>query len=398
MRATILALMTPFFCYLSAIGFLVLRRFGFQTVHWALAFFLLGTGYAITLIPPAQWSATKPLIEDTFFLFGAATMTVAFTRRFGAQPRRAVMGAIIVAALLSAALALHNLQSVRLETLSIQAGCTALLIYGLFIIRHRVANRGDRVVFWSFTAVVILLSVQCIGYAFSADTRPVVGAWTEAFWGIVFQVTGIALAVLLSFAVFASIILDLIEKLGRVADTDVLTDILNRRGFEETSLRLHRTAGSLVPSSVMVVDIDRFKSINDAFGHSAGDTVIVGMARLLTRRSGDATCVGRTGGEEFGMFLGGCDLKACHELADQLRADFSHLDWQPPLANSRFTASFGAAQIEPGEEIAAALRRADNMLYLAKNMGRNRVVSDVTFGAAPPPVLTNEERRAYPAP
>ena len=398
MRATVLALMTPFFCYLSAIGFLILRRFGFHTLHWALAFFLLGTGYAITLIPPAQWSATKPLIEDTFFLAGAATMTLAFTRRFGRRPRRDVMGAIIVAAILGAALALHSRHSIRLETLAIQGGCTVLLVYGLFMIRRRVFSSGDRVVFWSFTTLSAVLAVQCIGYFFTTETRPVVGAWTDALWGIVFQVTGIALAVLLSFSVFAAITLDIIEKLSRAADTDALTDILNRRGFEETSLRLHRAAGADVPSSVIVVDIDRFKSINDAYGHSAGDSVIVGLARLLATLSSSTNCVGRTGGEEFGIFLAGADLNDCHALAESIRADFSHVEWQPPLANSRFTASFGAAQVEPGEEIAAALRRADNMLYLAKNMGRNRVVSDITFNAVEPPGPTSEERRAYRAP
>ena len=98
------------------------------------------------------------------------------------------------------------------------------------------------------------------------------------------------------------------------------------------------------------------------------------------------------------MFLAGRDLKACHALAERIRADFSHVEWQPPLANSRFTASFGVAQVGPGEEIAAALRRADNMLYLAKNMGRNRVVSDITFNAGEASVSDGEERRGYAAP
>jgi diguanylate cyclase (GGDEF)-like protein len=128
-----------------------------------------------------------------------------------------------------------------------------------------------------------------------------------------------------------------------------------------------------VPCSLIIGDLDRFKEVNDTYGHQAGDEVIKSLAALLkgTCRPGDL--VARYGGEEFVVLCADCDNAASTRRAEEIRVKLSQIA-QPKLGGRPVTVSFGVTEIQPGDTPETMLRRADRALLMAKAKGRNTVV------------------------
>ena len=147
------------------------------------------------------------------------------------------------------------------------------------------------------------------------------------------------------------------------ADTDPLTGVLNRRGFD----RLLRSDAS---GAMIYLDLDHFKSVNDRLGHDAGDAVLIEAAVLLSRTLRNGDYLARFGGEEFVIFLEGADAGTASRIAERLRAT---LEQFLRAGDQPVTASVGVAlkhwTMEPDE----AVREADAAAYRAKAAGRNRV-------------------------
>ena len=156
---------------------------------------------------------------------------------------------------------------------------------------------------------------------------------------------------------------------------DPLTGLYNRRYLDETLEReLRRAERERTPLSVLVLDVDRFKALNDTHGHAAGDAVLEALGRLLAQgvRGGDIAC--RWGGEEFVLVLNPSPAAAGLERADALRRAFADLAVRFQGQELRNTLSAGVAAFpEHGADAAGLLRRADAALYRAKSEGRNRV-------------------------
>jgi diguanylate cyclase (GGDEF)-like protein len=130
------------------------------------------------------------------------------------------------------------------------------------------------------------------------------------------------------------------------------------------------------PASVLMVDIDHFKSVNDTWGHSTGDRVIQSLARAMVANIRHTDVVGRLGGEEFAVVLTNTDSEGASILANRLRESIEHSATVKSDSGSQvcFTVSIGVASLEEGaSSFEALLGRADNALYDAKRRGRNRV-------------------------
>lgn len=161
---------------------------------------------------------------------------------------------------------------------------------------------------------------------------------------------------------------------------DPLTNIGNRRAFDGA---MERELGEVAEHggrlSVIMTDIDRFKSINDNFGHAVGDEVIKILARTLTEHSREGDVVARIGGEEFAVILPETGLQGAAALAERVRAVFAEKKLTIRGASTSvvdMTASFGVTELKRGESSASLMDRADKNLYAAKKGGRNRVVAD----------------------
>ncbi|TAA43681.1 sensor domain-containing diguanylate cyclase [Corallincola spongiicola] len=155
--------------------------------------------------------------------------------------------------------------------------------------------------------------------------------------------------------------------------TDVLTQVHNRRKLDEVlATEMERFKRYQQTFSVIILDLDHFKQVNDNFGHQAGDAVLTRVAELMKETVRKADCVGRWGGEEFMVVSAGTTLNGAASLAEKLRQQLLSLGFDYPI---KVTASFGVAQCQVGEALNQLIKRADQALYHAKETGRNRVVS-----------------------
>ena len=128
-----------------------------------------------------------------------------------------------------------------------------------------------------------------------------------------------------------------------------------------------------VPCSLMMCDLDRFKLVNDTYGHQAGDDAIKSLASLLKSSCRPGDLVARYGGEEFVLLCADCDNASAARRAEQIRKALSQLP-QPKMDGRAVTVSFGVTEIQPGDTPETMLRRADRALLMAKANGRNTVV------------------------
>lgn len=150
--------------------------------------------------------------------------------------------------------------------------------------------------------------------------------------------------------------------------TDPLTGALNRNGLEQAIREaLSDRAGRL---SLILLDIDHFKRINDTRGHSAGDRVLSALAQRIQERIRDSDRLARWGGEEFVLLCRGSDLRQAAGLAEKLR---NLIESEPFESDLSVTASFGVASLQQGQTLEQLFNAADEALYLAKRIGRNRV-------------------------
>jgi diguanylate cyclase (GGDEF)-like protein len=168
----------------------------------------------------------------------------------------------------------------------------------------------------------------------------------------------------------------------KLATTDALTGLLNRRSFfGRASAACEHAEGGAALSAIML-DIDLFKRINDTYGHDAGDAAIQAVALALHE---DGRLVGRLGGEEFAIVLEDCSMAAAADHAEQLRTRIADLPLEIEGDMLTITCSFGVSEYRKGDSIDTLLKRADRALYAAKSAGRNRVIVDGPDIAPPPP-------------
>ncbi len=166
--------------------------------------------------------------------------------------------------------------------------------------------------------------------------------------------------------------------LAALAETDALTGLRNRRGFlAAAEATLTGAARNGERASVVMLDLDRFKAINDSYGHAAGDAVLRATAEVLQSMLRGGDLAGRLGGEEFALLLPGASAEVAAGAAERLRRALAARVPHPD-ARARVTASFGVATVElrataPEAALDAALRDADAALYAAKRGGRDRI-------------------------
>ncbi len=164
---------------------------------------------------------------------------------------------------------------------------------------------------------------------------------------------------------------EVIQDAQQAAVTDPLTGLLNRRGFDQkASQLLNQAVRTGEPVSVLMVDIDHFKRINDNYGHAMGDQVLRHFARLLLQALPQADALGRMGGEEFAILFGDLGLTGAAGFAERVRRAIGRT---VILKLPTITVSVGVAAIAPGGSFGDAMRRADLALYQAKKTGRNKV-------------------------
>ncbi|MBW1736322.1 MAG: diguanylate cyclase [Deltaproteobacteria bacterium] len=173
-------------------------------------------------------------------------------------------------------------------------------------------------------------------------------------------------------------IIELERRILRLASTDSLTEVLNRRAFmERMEQEINRSFRENSPLSLILADIDHFKSVNDRHGHQVGDLVLQRFVSKLTESSRPYDFVGRYGGEEFVICLPGATGTESRTVAERMRKSVEEMKIMLPESSQsvRITASFGVVtlRLELEDSMDSLIGRADDAMYMAKREGRNRV-------------------------
>lgn len=163
-------------------------------------------------------------------------------------------------------------------------------------------------------------------------------------------------------------------RMERLATTDDLTGLLNRRAFFADADAARRLALRMrQPITLLMFDIDHFKQLNDRFGHATGDEALIKFAATCSAALREHDILGRLGGEEFALALPGTDLDGALHAAERLRQGVMDIRLLTCGNSYTMTVSIGVVLVDPDEDLATSLARADHALYEAKRNGRNRV-------------------------
>ena len=236
--------------------------------------------------------------------------------------------------------------------------------FGIYILWSTKRGRRDRVF-----ATILVLS------ALNFASRPLLEAFAPGGGAIAMNVNNTLVMISLANLLMLRLAIRLLKDMKGQSETDSLSGLFNRHGFQVAVNRARTLSETVAPASLIICDLDHFKSINDQHGHYVGDRVIAAFGRLVRAGARDGDICGRVGGEEFCVYLHNSDARAARLFAEWLRIAFSSTSYQELDANTRFTASFGVTEVGTDESIEAAFKRADKALYRAKREGRNCVRS-----------------------
>ncbi|MEX0870597.1 MAG: GGDEF domain-containing protein [Aquisalimonadaceae bacterium] len=168
---------------------------------------------------------------------------------------------------------------------------------------------------------------------------------------------------------------DLADELRRLATEDQLTGLATRRHlFDLAQQQARHFARNGGPLTVLVLDLDGFKDINDQFGHATGDRILQRFAEICTSTLREVDIVGRIGGDEFAIVLPGSDLAASAIVANRIRQRVERELATITDYATAVTVSMGGAEFHPTDTVDTVLGRADTALYQAKHLGRNQVI------------------------
>ncbi len=382
-EADILAWCVPFALAAISAVFLVLGVTVPGGASWGIAYALAAIGYTTAIFPGGDYGVAKAILEDSLFLFAMAAMARGISQRFQRPPRDVAASAVVALTLFAAGLALILYDSVPAEIAAVQSGCAAFAIFAATQMRDNLQKPVNRALFG--LALLLATNLMAQNVIFFVDPSPqlTTADWRQSSWAFFFQLGGIAFGLLFAFTALIAIGLDAVERYRVSSETDLLSGLLNRRGFELQLRAATERQGA--EGALVLIDVDHFKAVNDYNGHAAGDMVIAGLGALLDVFAGRLGFAGRMGGEEFAIFVEGADTSTGAARALEIREALKGVAWPLPLVGIQVTASFGVAAARPGESFEAAYRRADDRLYRAKQAGRDCVIAaDVAIGTKQP--------------
>jgi diguanylate cyclase (GGDEF)-like protein len=305
-------------------------------------------------------------------------------RRFVRRPRDWVLVALVASAVLA---------MVWLGPGAEHARARVALAYGamgVVVLREMVVDApAIRHYFDGRAAIFLIAPAALVGFMFAlrAGQQALTPAPLEMHRGTSANVEMLFAymvgSALFNFGFLAMLILRLVQRLRRLSRHDALTGLLNRRAYDDEGARewaRHRRSGA--PLSLLAIDVDHFKRINDAHGHIAGDEVLAEVASRLRAALRQEELLARLGGEEFVAVLANTDLGAAREAAERLRAAVAGRPVAAREHNIDVRVSIGVAAADAADHgIADLLARADAALYAAKHAGRDRVEVHTRGGA-----------------
>ncbi len=363
--------------FIAAYAFIGTRWKNLHYFLWlAASIFFYALGSALQILRLPLDTGLNSAAACLLYALAASFLTFACFLRLQIRHRHlltAVFPALMVAAAFYFIYVDRNLQA-RIYIMNFGIGIQFLLA-GLRI-RSVARKTIDRVLGWvliCFGAEHFPRTLFTIGHMSKGSTLSMLVE--TPFWAWL-NLSVLFFLVLLGITLISAAASDIIDDLRQRSVTDPLTGLMNRRGFEEFA-RSQIALPNRLPLSLILCDIDNFKSINDSFGHGSGDAVLARIATLLRRSIRESDAAGRFGGEEFLLLFTNLDRTEAHSVAERLRQEIERTQFhESGLYGRTVTASFGIVEYVPGEGLDSFIRRADAMLYSAKRGGRNRALAE----------------------
>jgi diguanylate cyclase (GGDEF)-like protein len=365
---------------LLAAAFMTIAVYDVRRVsaRWMAIGYLLGAAYFIIEFSIPTFSNAIPVVVVAFavMLAGILAFNVAIAHKYDVAPPWRFMLGLIVAATVVVSLVQDLPRQSMTRMMAYQLPYALMTFRAIGIVRSSPFKhqRLDKL-------LMALLAATGIQFAAKPFIAQALGGWgaspqtyIQSNYAATSQALGAIFLVAIALLILVMIVRDVLADATSKSETDALSGLLNRRGFEchaKDALRSAVRHG--VPVALVIADLDHFKTINDNYGHACGDHTIKVFASLLREAAGDNHIAGRIGGEEFAVFLTGANLTTARLLAEGTRTTFSTLPIDGLAADHRCTASFGVAELHPEGDFDALMQHADQALYEAKKSGRNCV-------------------------
>ena len=235
---------------------------------------------------------------------------------------------------------------------------------------HPKLNSQYLIAFGLFPFITFMLLTQ-----FNSQALEELGSFYTFLHG--FNAFNVFLALAFINYYFRTDVFRLLTNLDRTAKTDMLTGLMNRRSMTlELTRHCNLTERYENSSSLLLIDIDNFKLINDRLGHLAGDTVLKQFSKLLTQRLRETDLLARWGGDEFLVLAPFTDIKSATELAENLRKSIQKHDFSFENRILNLSITIGVNEIVPNLTMEDSLKKVDKLLYQGKGNQRNQVVSE----------------------
>lgn len=325
----------------------------------------------------ASLGTSRPAVVASFaaFLAAMAVFNAGVARKYEVAVPWRLMGVIFFASVATCYVIQDMPRDSSVRMLLYQAPYFLMQAVGVGIVWSAKSRRPlDNL----FMAVLSASALQFLSKAFLFQAFGGTGATAQDYlktnYALVSQSMGTVFAMAIALLMLVILVRDIFADVTAKSETDALSGLLNRGGFErhaEAALRDAARRG--LPVALVISDLDHFKAINDTFGHAAGDRVIEAFAGFLRGATSSHQIAGRIGGEEFAIALPGTNLSGARLFAEGARSAFAGLPIGGLPDDKRFTASFGVAELRGEEGISDLMRRADEALYDAKKDGRDCV-------------------------
>ncbi len=349
-----------------------LDRFRDYLLFIAASFFVYAIAATSQILEVPRNVGLNTMLTAVLYIGSAMLMARGMVARYGVRlsNSRLIAGGLA----LSAAMAyyFYITPDVISRIYILNLGSSAILLFPVLHWWKRLGNRViDRLLFWVYVAFAISFFPRTF-YSISLSVTGSIAELIQSPFWLTLQLALLLFAMVLALVILAAAIVDTIESLQNERNIDGLTQLHNRRSFEEQGTSIIGDSRRR-DVSLVLCDIDYFKSINDKDGHAAGDQVLQAFGEIVRDCIRVEDIAARVGGEEFALLLPNTPLDGAVQLAERVR---NHLAKTPfrTLAGERIvTASFGVTQRTGNETLQAFFARADAMLYTAKSNGRNSV-------------------------
>ena len=375
----LIGLLNPIIANIFALTFIVFwyrQRDKSYILAIGLAFASLGIGFLASHFFIEKLSLANVLFIGVLYAVATTAIISGLYRRAGLQGG---IGALLGTGLFG--VALSTIAVLQFDDLNLRlyiSNATLGVLWGMGVWRLR-KTACDGGLEKLILLVMVAISIQFIGL--TAVTLNLSGVLTpenyngSLHWRVVNFSTAIS-SLVLALTLIGMCASDLLKQVTLIANQDVLTGLNTRRSFEaqadQVMLKLDRTP---LPISLLIIDIDHFKLVNDQFGHPVGDKVISSLGGLIEARVRGSDFAGRLGGEEFAILLWNTDQSGARLFAEELRSTFSTLPIDGVPDETLITVSVGFAEVQEHETYDSLYNRADQALYVAKRKGRNRVAA-----------------------